>query len=91
MSVFEWIGTIVLGLQATALAWIVRDYLQFRVNVAPDLVTSSQCDASKTRCQNDLAKTLESIQDDLRRGRDRFGSVDVRLAKICTALDIDCD
>ncbi len=83
---WEWLGTSVLGLQAGVLVWLVKDYLQFRLSVVPNLLTQQQC----LHCQNETRQDLREIKRHLEDGQSQFKRIAVTLARLCTKLGVNC-
>ncbi|MBW1712951.1 MAG: hypothetical protein JRJ59_07375 [Deltaproteobacteria bacterium] len=96
MTVWEWIGTSVLGLQAAILVWLIKDYIKFRLTVVPNLVTEQRC----LRCQagtnqvlneikSEMRRNLKEIKSHLERGQGQFKSIAVTLARLGAKLGLN--
>ena len=85
MSFWEWIGASVLGLQATLLLWLIKDYLRFRLCVVPGLITDQKFE----RCQGDMRRDLAEIKRHLDEDREQFQQIAVILSRLCTILEVE--
>jgi hypothetical protein len=84
MTFWEWIGASVLGLQATVLLWLIKDYLRFRIGVVPGLITEQKYE----RCQSDMRRDLAEIKRHLEEDREQFQQIAVTLSRLCTILEV---
>ncbi len=84
MSVWEWMATGLLGLQAAAVTWLVKDYFKFRLTTIPTFITETKC----LRCEEALRQDLAEIKRHMEAGQGQFKAIAVTLARLCAKLGV---
>ena len=90
MNIWEWIASSVLGLQATVMIWLIKDYLTFRLSFVPKLVNERHCLQNRSECQQATRRDLAEIKRHLEAYQSQAKRIEINLARLCERLEVDC-